>query len=208
MMIYKFIFIFIFTIISAVFASEKDDVLEIVENDSVLQENTDNDIKGVGLIKKSSLFYEQKEINQLYNVLDLIKKGISPDEALLALNVESNEVKKILKTSISFYLNAILYYSPSSWSVWINNNKITQDKNNTDLEVIKIDADYVEFRWVTGYTKFVNIVQVGYYNKGLPKNINIDIKDGIATIDFVIKPNQSLTINDDVSIIEGRENIQ
>ena len=162
--------------------------------------NTD----AVEIIKNSSLFHDNNNLAKLYSILDLIRMGINPKESEELFVDEAEDIKILSKSSVSFYLNAIIYYSKNDWSVWVNNKKITQDINDTDLEILKITDNYVRFRWVTGYSKFVSILEE-YYNSGsVLENINITVNDKIATLDFVIKPNQALNVGDEVFIKEGR----
>lgn len=187
--------------------AEKESQLSKV--DDKVYKIIDDSPERLEVIKGSSLFHKKSDLTKLYNILDLIRKGIDPSQELLSLNEGDDiEEKKISKTSMSFYLNAILYYSSSKWSLWVNNKKITQDENNTDLEIMQINPNYIEFRWVTGYSKFVTALQKHYNEKKSSEYIDIDINDGIAIIDFKIKPNQSLTISDKVVIKEGRDIIQ
>ena len=182
-----------------VYAQEK--IILEKEEGYYIEENNEETLE---IIRNSSLFHKKVNLTKLYSVLDLIKMGVNPQESDELFTSGVEEVKMLSKSSISFYLNAIIYHSKSDWAVWVNNKKISQDNNGTDLEILKVNKHYIKCRWVTGYSKFVSILQRYYEEGNLLENINIIINDKIAIVDFTIKPNQSLNISDKVAIIEGR----
>lgn len=47
-----------------------------------------------------------------------------------------------------FRLDALLYFSPTRWSLWLNGEHVTPDNVPADLRINAIGPDYVDFVWM------------------------------------------------------------
>lgn len=159
------------------------------------------------IIQGSSLLHTKEQLLQLESVLEAVRTGVkiqekdivSEDKKVVVTNKEA-----VTKSSISFYLNSIMYHSKNDWVIWINGNKITQDYNNTDLKIVRVRNNHIKCSWTTGYGKFVNSL-IKFNNENLmPKNTSVQISDNIATVEFMLKPNQSFNMSNNIFINEGK----
>lgn len=75
------------------------------------------------------------------------------------------------------HLGTILFYGPSNWSIWLQNEKWTPETSKPHLRVIEVTADYVKLRVIPF--------------------------DGQAPIEATLRPHQSLNLLTG-AIAEGR----
>ncbi len=52
-----------------------------------------------------------------------------------------------------FYLASIAYDSDRDWTVWVSGHKITAQKNETDLTIVRLSPDSVTFLWKPDFIK-------------------------------------------------------
>ncbi len=159
-------------------------------------------------LMRASLFYSVEVIEKIAEVKEAAVRGVELevglfDEADMLAEVEVEQEVKT-KNVVSFYLNSILFFGEEQWVIWLNDNRISADKNSSELEIISIATDYVRFKWVTGYAKFVDWLEFAKENNNLPFDTSVEIIDNIATVEFGLEPNQSFEITDGVFIREGR----
>ena len=139
--------------------------------------------------------------------MEALKTGQSISADLLSSGIEAEGKiieKKVTRSSISFYLNSIIYSGPVNWVLWINGNKVTNDKNSTDIEITRIDQHSIDCMWSTGYGKFVDIISAAVENNNIPNSMRVEINDNIAKVFFTLKPNQSFEVSNRVFIKEGK----
>lgn len=171
--------------------------------------NTADDSAFLELLQGSSLLHEEEELKELDKVIEALKSGVQIKRKDLVIStdeeVDVDKQAKVTNTSgISFYLNSIMFRANNNWVIWINGNKITHNSNDTDLEIIKVREHYIKCRWRTGYSKLVKSL-IRFREQGLmPDLTTVIVHDNIATVEFVLKPNQSFKMSNVISINEGR----
>lgn len=102
----------------------------------------------------TSLMFSEENIREIFKALPASTIGI-PDQYIGAnldmtptINGVTTDNAENNTTSFFIYLNSIMYISKDAWSVWINNNKITNlTNNNNDINVIEISPLYVTIAW-------------------------------------------------------------
>lgn len=118
---------------SSVYAQEK----VVVEKISVAEAEKDDE-KASAVTKPSdmpwtgSLMFDKEKLSRLYMVL----KGYDLPEEEQEEEQSQEEGPKDTVVAPAYYLSSILYYSPESWTVWLNNIRLRKGDN--------IDKLYVE----------------------------------------------------------------
>lgn len=86
----------------------------------------------------ASLMMSAKELNALNN----LSSGHDPNQYLEWLDLGDNnetEIIPLLQGVDAVYLGAILYFGPSNWTVWINDQTFTFDTNEDNLlKILKV----------------------------------------------------------------------
>lgn len=86
----------------------------------------------------ASLMMSAKELHSLNN----ISSGHDPNQYLEWLDLGENDEKEIiplLQGVDAIYLGAILYFNPSNWTVWINDQTFTFDNSEDNLlKILKV----------------------------------------------------------------------
>ncbi len=110
----------------------------------------------------------------------------------------------------NFYLKSILYFGKDNWTIWLNDNKISNKDTEPVLNNLKtalITKDSVTFVWENSQINliypgwkesFIDIDGIKYASQR--KDIVVDSVTG--NISFILKPNQTL-IPKTLTIIEG-----
>ena len=127
-------------------------------------------------------------------------------DAIKNIAIENEEaVKKKINlvnledTNIYIYLNSIMYISENAWSIWINENKITNSNNgDADIVVSKIRPNYVDIIWSFDLDQW-DIVNP---KKLIPESM-YEIKNNIVSIFLTLSPNQAFIAREN-KILEGR----
>lgn len=103
------------------------------------------------------------------------------------------------ENNVSIYLNSILYISKTHWSIWINENKITNLNNGDgEISVITISPLYATFAWKMGISRW-NIINAN----GMIPESKYKINDDEVVLYFGLSPNQTY-IPATNKIIEGK----
>lgn len=103
------------------------------------------------------------------------------------------------ENNISIYLNSILYISKTHWSVWVNENKITNLNNGDgEISVITISPLYATFAWKMGTSRW-KIINAN----GMIPESKYKINDDEVVLFFGLSPNQTY-IPATNKIIEGK----
>ncbi|MCE3233286.1 MAG: hypothetical protein K0R98_1543 [Rickettsiaceae bacterium] len=133
-----------------------------------------------------------------------------PSVASPAPGAVTNEANAVNKASQkSFYLKSILYFSPDTWTIWLNEQKITSADKDLEVEISNVNRssivilwkganpDLLYPSWHDGFTRL---------DSGLWSSPNGDvvINDRTGDISFIIHPNQTF-LSDGMRIIEGKE---
>lgn len=96
-----------------------------------------------------SLMFSEPELKRLYDAV----KGIAPPgEQGGPVMVEV----KTPKVAPAFYLNSVLYESPTNWTIWLNARRIRRGAKFPELEIAGVREDRVEFIWQTDSLDFIS----------------------------------------------------
>lgn len=210
--VYLFLFAFLFGLFSIVEMSAQAEESPIAEDINAGEKKqvvadpvvTEND-EFYNHLRDYSIFYEIKDIEKAMWIVNSVREGNRLTEEEILGQEAADKLKQRTKSSISFYLNSIAFLSDGKYIVWLNNQKIFLNKPGAEVTLENITTKKAEFRWKTGYTKFVNSVRSYIDTSNKDSRIQASIKDGIASVYFTLEPNQSFVIADEVKIIEGKE---
>lgn len=112
-----------------------------------------------------------------------------------------------------FYLKSIMYLSPDSWSVWINDKKLTsRSSSDGNLHVINVNETSAAFLWEDSQIEYIypnwlsdmDRLSDGRY---VSNNKNVVVDTSTQNISFMLNPNQTM-VSKSLEILEGRENSQ
>ncbi len=112
-----------------------------------------------------------------------------------------SKVGSLPKSALSYiYLNSILYFPPNSWSVWVNDKKISSEDNKKTAEfyVKAIDNNEVNIIWTISISKWK--ILSGKKSESSAPKIN---KNSQVEISFRLKPNQTYILSSG-TVVEGR----
>jgi hypothetical protein len=150
-----------------------------------------------------SLMYSPEEISKINEAIEAYKNN----EVLVLDDEQSNEEtlstkpeEKAEVNSRSYvYLGSILYYSPTNWSVWINDKKISYHNNDieSELYIKNINKDYVDIVWLMSISKW-KILANKIFMVDIPVNKNNQVE-----FNFSLSFNQTYMLNGE-RIVEGR----
>jgi hypothetical protein len=144
-----------------------------------------------------SLVFSEDEMLKLIGILTA--KKIKTETTISALEVTDEQ-----KVTTTIFLNSIMYLSQDSWTIWINEKKISNyEKDSGDLKVLKITSDNVKFLWVVSKTKWDIMMPNFNFENSISK---INENNEIETI-FTLSPNQSF-LPETGEIVEGKVKIE
>lgn len=154
----------------------------------------------------NSMMFSDKEIQNIERAVTAFKgQGEyalekSDDGTGIAPEAVQKAVEEVLPEQSYVYLASILYISSDSWTIWINDRKITSDKNSRDSEfyVKSIDRGKVTLLWKLGVTKW-NILSGGQQSISEVKTN----ADNEVETEFELRPNQTFTLKSK-TIVEGK----
>lgn len=102
-------------------------------------------------------------------------------------------------TNIYIYLNSIMYIADNAWSIWVNENKITNSNNgDADIVVSEIRPNYVDLIWSFNLDHW-DIINP---KKLIPENM-YEIKDNMVNVFLTLSPNQAFVAREN-KILEGK----
>jgi hypothetical protein len=101
-----------------------------------------------------------------------------------------------------FYLQSLVYHSPTDWSVQVNDRKITSESKvlpDTSLRVVSVNKNAVIFSWTP-----VDLSQVieAWRKKHYP---GVDVDEGAGVVNFTLTVNQTFA-SYTMRIAEGKVN--
>ena len=141
---------------------------------------------------------------------DTIKKEEKKEIEENITSIVREVIKKIAPDfAPAFYLKSILYFSPTNWSIWLNDKKIS-DKNSYEhdhLDIMKITGDKVILLWQNSNISMIypkwqnNFIALGD-NKFTSHDKNIVVDGATGNISFILRPNQSF-VSKSLEIVEG-----
>lgn len=156
----------------------------------------------------TSLMFSEENIREIFKALPASTIGI-PDQYIGAnldmtptINGTTTDNAENNTTSFFIYLNSIMYISKDAWSVWINNNKITNlTNNNNDINVIDISPLYVTIAWKITPLQWESININNRFSQDRYK-----IYDNYVELFIKLSPNQTYLPSKN-QIIEGMPDI-
>ena len=206
MKIFKFFVIFTFLILTAEANNQKEfaSVLNSVQKIEKRDGNTETNILNSRSYfeKHRNLINSSKDIIYLKKILEAYKKGSNKVESTVD-NKKSDElyVNDFNYQTFIIYLRSIMFLSKNTWSVWINNIKITNNNNSKDNEfyIRDIDNRRIVLQWNISEFKW------NYVNKmnSIPKQKYKVLDDGSVELVLILYSNQSYLPFAD-QIVEGR----
>ena len=156
----------------------------------------------------TSLMFSEENIREIFKALPASTIGI-PDQYIGA-NLDTSPINignatdnaENSTTSFFIYLNSIMYISKNAWSIWINNNKITNlTNNNNDINVIDISPLYVTIAWKITPLQWESINANNKFSDDKYK-----IYDNYVELFIKLSPNQTYLPSKN-QIIEGMPDI-
>ena len=156
----------------------------------------------------TSLMFSEENIREIFKALPASTIGIP--EQYIGANLDTTPINignatdnaENSTTSFFIYLNSIMYISKDAWSIWINNNKITNlTNNNNDINVIDISPLYVTIAWKITPLQWESINANNKFSDDKYK-----IYDNYVELFIKLSPNQTYLPSKN-QIIEGMPDI-
>jgi len=157
----------------------------------------------------SSLFFSQEEITVIHEAIGiyirhkLAQNDKEGDDFLSKLGAHpkftiNDKPEKQYYTYPQFFLESLVYNSPSDWSIRVNRQKLTQAMPKADaIHVVAIDKDKVSLEW-----KPVNMEKVKEVWAHSPNDmVTVDEKQGV--VDFSLRANQTFSSRT-MRVVEGK----
>ena len=136
--------------------------------------------------------------NQIFVPEGLEKKEEKPTEEDQEKKEES-EVEENEKSYI--YLGSLIYFTPSDWVIWLNDQKISTSNNDPQKEiyVTKVLSDRINVKWKMSLTKW-KILSGKRDETQAPR---LDFNSNIVESEFELRPNQTFILGSN-SVVEGK----
>ncbi len=136
--------------------------------------------------------------NQIFVPEGLEKKEEKPAEEDQEKKEES-EVEENEKSYI--YLGSLIYFTPSDWVIWLNDQKISTSSNDPQKEiyVTKVLSDRINVKWKMSLTKW-KILSGKRDETQAPR---LDFNSNIVESEFELRPNQTYILGSN-SVVEGK----
>lgn len=165
--------------------------------------------------KMGSLMYSKEQVDAIYEALLASENGNLMVTALKAAGPTESKNSSEPRSDMSpiFYLNSIVYFSPTNWTVWINGKRFTyqgirsEKEHIPSLEIVKVTPQRITFAWRTA---FLDEIAPAWQEKMLEdekgeffsSNMDIMINHDRNQVQFTLYPNQSFVVRL-MEIIEG-----
>ena len=156
---------------------------------------------------KNSLMFRPEDLARLYEAA----RGNLRDTVTAGVVVEV----KTPRVAPAFYLNSMLYNSPDNWTIWLNSRRVRTGTKFPELEIASVNADRVEFIWMTDQLDFISpkwdekIKQISLKeNEPQPRWLyvsddgNISVDQSRRYVRFLLGPHQTFMTHD-MEIAEG-----
>jgi len=157
------------------------------------------DIAGMPQDRLKSLLFTPEEVADIRYAINIYRKHATGKSDTDTFDEEDflNRLTGIRKapqanqffTYPQFFLQSLVFHSPSNWVVWIENQKLTQDspKGDAELSVVNIDQDKVSLQWRPVSMEKVNAI----WDKMPNNEANVNKREG--TVIFTLRPNQTFS---------------
>ena len=136
--------------------------------------------------------------NQIFVPEGLEKKEEKPAEE----NQEKKEESEVEENEKSYiYLGSLIYFTPSDWVIWLNDQKISTSNNDPQKEiyVTKVLSDRINVKWKMSLTKW-KILSGKRDETQAPR---LDFNSNIVESEFELRPNQTYILGSN-SVVEGK----
>jgi hypothetical protein len=156
------------------------------------------------------LMFNDQEIANINRALDSLKNNqIFVPEGLEKIEEkpaeedqekkEESEVEENEKSYI--YLGSLIYFTPSDWVIWLNDQKISTSTNDPQKEiyVTKVLSDRINVKWKMSLTKW-KILSGKRDETQAPR---LDFNSNIVESEFELRPNQTFILGSN-SVVEGK----
>lgn len=162
--------------------------------------------------KTVSLMFDDEENNNAERALESFRNNQQfvpeENEEEKSLNAKKRgeedqkaQEKEMVENEKSFiYLASIIYFGAKDWAVWINDQKITYDSNNSkkELYLTSVKNNSVKLMWKISLSKW-KILSGQRPNAPSPSvNSNNQVE-----VEFELQPNQTFSLKSD-KVSEGR----
>ena len=162
--------------------------------DKILNNNEDDKKK-----EKISIMHSHEESSNIQKAIDAFKNGYlleKPEEE----EVEEVEEEKEEEIKSTIYLHSILYQSPTNWTIWLNDDKITAEQNypSNEMFISSIDRNKIEVLWILTFSKW----------KILLSNEDVRVKPFVnknnqVELKFTLSPHQTYILDYDL-VVDGK----
>ncbi|MDR0423354.1 MAG: hypothetical protein LBH46_02065 [Rickettsiales bacterium] len=146
--------------------------------------------------KYQTLMFTQK---QIHSIFDILIHNSNVGTNLSSAN-SNKQYAKIDEENFYFYLKSIVYSSPNSWTIFVNDKRITDSDRRYDdkVTILKVSPNYVTFLW-TGTIPEINTMN---YNDTIPED-KYKIENDEVKMPFRLSLHQTF-LPLEYKIIEGK----
>ena len=203
-------------------APNKNEKSEVKASDLIPATNQiKNSLESILLNKKAtSLMFDDEQNDNIDRAIESLKNNqlFIPEDGLKNGDSDKNlteeekkkkaeeaknkeDEKKSEENEKSYiYLASIIYFTPSDWVLWINDQKITSETNgkNKEIYVKAIKRDSAKLLWRMSVSKWK--ILSGRQSEEFAPKIN---KDNQVEVEFELHPNQTFILST-ANVVEGR----
>lgn len=184
--------------------SQKDKSLNIITNKTNnIIENIDKK-KPKFLSSKMSIMSQKSELDKIYEALEAFQKGVPLIEKIEIKEKTQNKREKDRYSHLR--LSAMLFFSNTNWTVWLNNKKINSRTNNKNNEIYikNISNNKIDIIWKMNLTKWKFLAKK-FDKKDIPntnKNNEVILKFSLKPQQIYLIPKNKVVANVEINQIE------
>ena len=146
-----------------------------------------------------SIMHSTEESSNIEKAVDAFKNGYlleRPQEEVTEEKEEEEE--EDIKSTI--YLHSILYQSPTNWTIWLNDDKITAEQNipSNEMYMNRVSQDKIEILWTLTFSKWK--ILLSREDARAKPFIN---EDNQVELRFSLSPHQTYILDYDL-VVDGR----
>ena len=166
----------------------------------ILGDNNENNIP-VLMFNDQEFANINRALDSLKNNQIFVPEGLEKveEKPVQEEKKEENEVEENEKSYI--YLGSLIYFTPSDWVIWLNDQKILTSNNDPQKEiyVTKVLPDRINVKWKMSLTKW-KILSGKRDETQAPR---LDFNSNIVESEFELRPNQTYILGSN-SVVEGK----
>jgi len=207
--------------ISLALAQNNEEIAKSVNIDKVSQVNN-NDISASAVkkaideifstTKLKSLMFDDEQYSNIENAIEAMRNNqafVPEGEELTKQSDEEakKQAEELRNTEASeenaksyIYLSSIMFFSPQSWSLWINETKYMASSNKEDNELFfkDLSQDRVTVIWRLSISKWK--ILSGKKSEEYAPKIN---SANQVEVEFTLKPNQTFILSSN-KVVDGK----